>query len=138
MREIRWAEDGPKPNTALRTMVDGLLGKSIRGKDMTLLLRQVAVDTPSGATGIDLALRRGGDDTGYLLEVKLTDHRVPWPGGAGGWILSGDGMEHVSADFLVDAGSWWHDSRSGQIEKVLLAPADREVRLRRTLVRAKD
>lgn len=90
----------------MRALVDDLEGKPIRGRDLTNLFRQCALHPMDGTTGIDFTLSRSGDDTGYVMRISMTTHCVAWPGGEGGFILSGDGMELVDA-FLEDQNSWW-------------------------------
>jgi len=137
VRAIHWSEDGPRPNAAMRELVEGLAGKPIRGSDLTNLFRQCWVDETDGTTGIDFTLSRSGDDTGYEMTISMTTHRVSWRGGEGGFILSGDGRGLVDTHWLEDRSSWWHKSRSEQLDEELLRREDQEVRIRRAFVRVK-
>jgi hypothetical protein len=137
VREVKWAEKGPKPNASLSAYVDGTKGRPITGAWITGLWRQVAVDTPEGATGIDLRLVRTADGTGAELDLELTTDLVPWGGGDGGWVLSGDGLELVDDSFVRDATSWWHEARAPQVDAGLHGPDNRDVRIRWTIKRGK-
>lgn len=136
-REVRWSEKGPKPNEALTVYVEAVKGQPMSGPWITGLWRQVAIETPEGATGIDLTFDRPDDGTGGVLTLELTTDRTPWGGGDGAWILAGDGLEHVDDDALEDADSWWHEVRGPQVDGRLDLPADRYLRMRWTIKRGR-
>lgn len=136
VREVVWSPSGPRPNASLTAYVDAIRGKPVTGRWITGLWRQVAIDTPEGATGIDLMLTRLGDGTGVVLVLELPTETYAWRGGSGGWILAGDGLEHVDGDFLRAANSWWHEARAPQTEEEWEGPETKEVHVRRTLTKA--
>lgn len=136
-REIRWSQKGPKPNEALTAYVDAVKGQPMTGPWITGLWRQVAANTPEGATGIDLTFYRPGDDTGGVLDLELTTDRTPWGGGDDGWILSGDGMELVDDPDLKNGTSWWHEARGPQVDQRLLVREDRSFRMRWVIKRGR-
>lgn len=136
-REIHWSQKGPKPNEALTAYVNAMKGQPMTGPWITGLWRQVAEDTPEGATGIDLTFYRPGDGTGGVLDLELTTDRTPWGGGDDGWILNGDGMELVDDDFLKDGDSWWHKARGPQVDGRLLVREDRSFRMRWVIKRGR-
>lgn len=137
VREVTLRDGSPAPSDETRAMAEALLGKPVRGADLTNLLRQCTVAPTPGTTGLGFTLQRTDEGTGYVMVLWMNTERVPWQGGAGDFILSGDGRELVDRQFLADADSWWHKSRSGQLDKVLDRPIDQEIRILRDMAEAK-
>src|SRR5215471_3799867 len=79
-----------------------------------------------------------GDGAGAVVTLELATETVPWQGGQGGWILSGDGLERVDDDDLRIETGWWTTTRRPRLDEELLVAPDREIRLHRRIARVRE
>jgi hypothetical protein len=78
LREIRWADEGPVPDLALRAHVENQRGRPLTGRVLMSICRQVTVGLPEGATGLQFTVTR---ETPTRLPPDLSSPRtVPWAG----------------------------------------------------------
>ena len=86
--EVVFEEEGPKPDEALRSLGTSLVGHPLTGKAFVSLLLQVMRQTPRGATGARIEVRRDCDLSGVTLRLRLQSRRVFQGGSQKGWDVS--------------------------------------------------
>jgi hypothetical protein len=112
--EVRFAERSAAPTKEFRQQVEALRGQPLTADGVVDLLLTTAKDLPSGATGIQLAIEREGDDTGVTLTVTLTVKKVRQGGSQKGWDFGHDvAIDGNSLGNTSGFASWEHGVTRG-------------------------